>query len=33
MRNELLNQTEKLLLNYCPNTEEQKTEAINYRQL
>ncbi len=32
MRNELLNQTDRYLLNDYPITEEQKTEVINYRQ-
>jgi len=33
LRNELLNQTDRYLLSDYPITEEQKTEAINYRQL
>ena len=32
LRNELLNQTDRYLLNDYPITEEQKTEVINYRQ-
>ena len=32
MRNELLNQTDRYLLNDYPITEEQKIEVINYRQ-
>jgi hypothetical protein len=32
LRNELLNQTDRYLLNDYPITEEQKIEVINYRQ-
>ena len=32
LRNELLNQTDRYLLNDYPITEEQKTEVISYRQ-
>ena len=32
LRNELLNQTDRYLLNDYPITEEQKKEVINYRQ-
>lgn len=32
LRNELLNQTDRYLLNDYPITEEQKTEVITYRQ-
>ena len=32
MRNELLNQTDRYLLNDYPITEEKKIEVINYRQ-
>ena len=32
LRNELLNQTDRYLLNDYPITDEQKTEVINYRQ-
>ena len=32
MRNELLNQTDRYLLNDYPITEEQKIEVTNYRQ-